>query len=355
MSTTFATVLTGMPCAALAQGASGFGGNNKYSISVSSRDSIPPVVVQFSPAERGKVEMLEEDLAVMTRLLEKNLERGLGEDTVQYKGNIPLLVTSGGRSVRSMYAEGMGALFMVKLNLPLVGLPKDEARRPETASDSEWDRIRQEMSEEEASDLAGDTANSAYDEEKVESLKALILQTLKHASNIRSLRPDEFVAVSVFGNDPGGAATSSSSSSKASSPKRKAATVSATLSVPPVGVVKDGPNFPAANPAPEANLGSQVAAPVPGSPVRSRAVAAEPAATVAMRDAYAEAGKRGYGRGTVLTMRVKKSDVDVFAKGGMDFDTFKARMTLNTYFGNGYGVTSLNSWIQSGRSKSSSR
>ena len=64
MSTTFATVLTGLPCAALAQATGFSSSNNKFSTSISSRDSIPPVVVQFSPFARGKVEMLEEDLSV---------------------------------------------------------------------------------------------------------------------------------------------------------------------------------------------------------------------------------------------------------------------------------------------------
>jgi len=356
LSTTFATVLAALPGAAPAQG--GLGGSmGKLSGSGNSRDSIPPVVVQFSPAEGGKVELLEEDLSVMTRLLEKNLERGLGEDAVQYKMNIPLLVTSGGRSVRALYAEGMGALFMVKLNLPLLSPPKAETKKPQAATDSEWDQTRQEMeTEDESSDLAGDITNSTYDEEKVDSLKTLILQTFKHASNIRSLRPTEFVAVSVFGTDPGGAALGNSVtvSSKGSSSKRKMGTIS-VVSPGPAGAVKEGANPPVAAPAGEAGFARQAAANAQIDVNPIRAGGGDASSTATSHEVFLEFGKRNYGRGTVLTLRVKKSDVDAFAKNEIDFDAFKRRVTLNSYYGNGYGVTSLNSWIQSGRSKTSNR
>ena len=46
-------------------------------------------------------------------------------------------------------------------------------------------------------------------------------------------------------------------------------------------------------------------------------------------------------------MRVKKADVDAFAKGDINYDAFEKKVELNTYLGSGYGVTSLNSWIQS--------
>ena len=50
--------------------------------------------------------------------------------------------------------------------------------------------------------------------------------------------------------------------------------------------------------------------------------------------------------GTVLTLRVKKADIDSFARGDINYDAFEKKVDINTYLGSGYGITSLNSWIQ---------
>jgi hypothetical protein len=60
------------------------------------------------------------------------------------------------------------------------------------------------------------------------------------------------------------------------------------------------------------------------------------------------AGKDSARRGTVLTLRVKKSDVDAFAKGNLSYEEFQQRATVNAYVGSGHGITSLNSWIDGG-------
>ena len=49
-------------------------------------------------------------------------------------------------------------------------------------------------------------------------------------------------------------------------------------------------------------------------------------------------------QGTVMTIRVKKTDVDAFAKGAIDLKTFQARATLNVYVGAGYNTSSINTW-----------
>jgi len=39
------------------------------------------------------------------------------------------------------------------------------------------------------------------------------------------------------------------------------------------------------------------------------------------------------GRGTVLAVRVKKSDTEAFAKGKMNFDQFQQKAVINAYLG----------------------
>ena len=53
-------------------------------------------------------------------------------------------------------------------------------------------------------------------------------------------------------------------------------------------------------------------------------------------------------KGTVLTIRVKKSDIDDFAANKLDATKFKEKATIAAYLGNGYSVTSVNSWAKSG-------
>src|SRR5205085_1060704 len=57
-------------------------------------------------------------------------------------------------------------------------------------------------------------------------------------------------------------------------------------------------------------------------------------------------------QGTVLSLRVKKSDVDAFANGKLDFETFAKKAEQHSYPGNGYGITSINSWSRMGTSGS---
>ena len=56
-------------------------------------------------------------------------------------------------------------------------------------------------------------------------------------------------------------------------------------------------------------------------------------------------------KGTVLTIRVKKSDIDSYAADKLDATKFKEKATIAAYLGNGYGLTSVNSWAKSGSLK----
>src|SRR6185295_9421074 len=58
-------------------------------------------------------------------------------------------------------------------------------------------------------------------------------------------------------------------------------------------------------------------------------------------------------QGTVLTIRAKKADIDAAAKGSLDDDAFAKKVAVTTYSGNGYGLTSVNSWIRRSSSSSS--
>jgi len=246
---------------------------------VSRGDSIPPVIIRFSASDAKANAELEQDLYVMARVLSRMLERAAGEQ-VEWRMNIPMVLTGAGKSVRPMYIEGTGPLFMIKVNFPVMPPPKAApAGATAHTSDSEWVEAERDVFGKDDVDYPADAApsRSGFNEDRVELLKREVMTALKNATNIRGLKPEEFVNIAVFGQANSGRVKSAESESR----------VRTTLSF-------------------------------------------EPAAA----------------KGTVLTLRVRKSDIDAFAGGKVDFDAFKASVATAAYAGSGAGLTSINSWLQ---------
>jgi hypothetical protein len=279
-----------------AAGSSRSGGSSSVTYFVASPsssrgDSIPPVVIRFSQPDVKASATLEEDLFVMARVLSRTLERAEAEK-VDYKLGVPMLLTGSGRSVRPMYLEGTGPLFMIKVNFPLIPTPKPEAKSAKkTNDDSEWDAAQRDLFDDAEVTYEESSSRNGYKEEQVELLKKELTGALKNAANIRGLRPDEFVNIAVFGQSSGA--------------RVKAVTL-------------------------------------PGG-TGGLAVTAG-AYTVDLSNA---------GKGSVLTLRAKKSDIDDFAAGKLDGAAFKARVTVTAYAGSGVGITSINSWIEEKPSRNS--
>lgn len=232
---------------------------------ISARDDMPPVVVQFSD-KHDNTEALNEGLAILTLRIRKAIETNPDEDTLaRLDGNV--LRIPGNGSVRTIYLDGFGALVFVKAGFPLLAPAASEQKLPAPAADSEWNRAKQELLAEKRKGFAADfNPGQPYDGERVETLKNQILSALKDASNVHAIKPDDFVAVTVFG---------------------------------PPAALSDRNGVP---------------------------------------DMH----------GTVLTIRVKKSDIDAFAADKLDAGKFKEKAVITAYLGNGYGVSSVNSWAKSG-------
>jgi hypothetical protein len=256
-------------------------------------DAIPPLVIQFSSTNETDIQDWEEDLSVMTQLIEQSLQRAAEEDLADFK--ISRVLISGNRSVRPLYLESFGALFMIKVNFPVVPPTKVDDEKTER-SESDWERARHELyRRRQASWMAGNVESGAdYDSDQVDTLKKELVQCLKNASNFRHLKSDEYISITVFGSPNSGA-----KAPKGSTRKKKS------------------------NAADE--------------------MARELDRTIRDQLTQTRAGRPG----TVLTLRVKKAEVDAFAKGNIDLEAFEKRIATNTYLGNGYGITSLNSWIRS--------
>ena len=256
----------------------------------------PAVIIQFSPPDPRSVDTLQEDLNVMSLLLQKKIEHAFGENSPTYRMGIPLLLRAGQHDLESLFLDGFGAVFTMNVNFPLVPPPASKAKESDnTTGSDEWDKARKELygarETEEPMNPYG-TSALPYDAEQVGALKRALLDSLKNAANIRGLKSDEWVVVTVLGTEG----------------------------------VEAGPG------ARNYGGGGGGIGGTAGRP-GGRASASEPAPQGAGTSWSIRAGGYPTGRATVLTVRVRKSDAESFAKGKMTFDQFEQKATISAYLG----------------------
>lgn len=152
---------------------------------------------------------LEEDLHVMSRIVEKAAQseptrgpRAMGIDLVFGPGESP---------VRTLYLDGYGVLFMVKVGFPLLPLPvqaPEEAEDPQIDVTNTWEQTRQELYGDPRppepmlpmgwfGDPSAETLT--YDAGKVDRLRQNLIEAIRNASNIRQLTADASVTICVQG------------------------------------------------------------------------------------------------------------------------------------------------------------
>ena len=245
------------------------------------------LVVRTSNPDVTGIADAEEDLSVMALILRKATGDVRGDDKRMAMGiEVDSTVFGSSSGARNMYVEGYGALFLLGVRFPLVAPPEkveETAAKDELGSD--WAEAREEYLRGErntfelqferawtgVNQLRGDRLPSEeYDADKVEDLKTGLLEALKNARHIRTLKPEEFVTVVIQGAEA----------------MRVEKTVTRT--------------------------GGNVNVKLTGS-------------------------KRGDSRRgeTVMTIRVKKSDVDALAKGNLDLAGFRKKAAIQTYFRRG--------------------
>jgi len=243
------------------------------------------LVIRTSDADAKAQANLEEDLAVMSRILDKTAAKQLEDDQGKRFMGINVLFAPGSGSIRNLYLEGYGALFLLNVNFPLLPPPeKTEPTKEKSETDSTWEEAKQELYGQsdpwspvgKAFRISMSTdPQPEYDKDKVENLKESLLEALKNATNIRNLKADESITTCVFG--------------AVSVPSGKAKTR-----------VKRAP-------------GSQYAE-------REEVLVTEHDEGPPLR-------------GTILTIRVKKSDTDAFAKGKLSLEDFRKQASITTYAG----------------------
>lgn len=236
----------------------------------SSRSSVRPLLVFISRSD-GKVQRtLQEDLTVMSHILDKSIAGAFGSDQRPPNAmGVELYFWPEAGPLRQAYLEGYGALFLLNVNFPLYAPPpKGDPQKEEPPRSSAWEEARAEVFGEPWTP-AGAVPDEPYNEEKVTRLTTCILEALKSAANIRDLKGQEGITVCVKGGT-----TKPAAGIKSLLPPGPKAGDSAVLS----GTAED-------------------ALPT----------------------------------GTILSIRVKKSDVDAFAKGQLELSEFRQKALITIY------------------------
>jgi len=233
------------------------------------------LVIRSSDFDSKAQSGLEEDLTVMSHILDKALEEKLSNQPRARKAmGIDVVFSSSSSPIRSLYLEGYGAVFFLNVSFPFLAPPKAEPKKEQAETSSTWEEARQELYGQRGEPKLSAAPGEEYDQEKVDKLKDSILESLNNGSNIRDLKADDSITVCVFGV--------AGRSGKVQSTARRT-----------------------------------------------------PAPTPLANYAYAFGdSKGGRTRGTVLTVRVRKSDAEAFAKGKLDLDEFRKKAKISAYSGN---------------------
>jgi hypothetical protein len=106
------------------------------------------------------------------------------------------------RETEAIYIQGYGTLFLMEVNFTFTPPPKlQEQEDEETAEnvDPTWQRAKQKIFSPQGLGSSDFASEERYSAEKIDQLKTELIKTLKHAANIRNLKPDEWVILTVIG------------------------------------------------------------------------------------------------------------------------------------------------------------
>ena len=242
-------------------------------------------VVLVIPSAQMKMEnlaVITEDMSIMSRIFDKQVSQsneptargGLYDDFNPFFGR-------GNRTTEAIYLEGYGALFLMRVNMLFSAPPEAQQKeKTEEETDPVWSQMRREMyaPQEVERRRRTEKPEKKYDAGKVESLKTNLIKTLKHATNIRTLKSDQLVILTVIGDRHRSAPNVTPSYSYGRS---SASRYSYGRGTGRRRVVQTLPEVEADSIVP-----------------------------------------------TVLTICAKKSDIDAFAKGELDYDRFRQRIEI---------------------------
>jgi len=271
------------------------------------------LVIPTTEVKPEEFEATGADMQVMLYILEKELQKprmiqGVFLDYGSF-------FDRDGRTLQGIYVQDYGAFFFTEVDFPLVFPP--EAQEPpgkisKEQGDPIWQRAQQEVFSSQDPTHAGQLpGRQEGGRETLEVLKNDLTRLLRHASNIRNLKADQWVILTVvgWGGQP---------------------TIEGGMMVTPGATVGAR-----SKPAGGGMYGSMGGYGLYGG-----------GGYGGYGGVGASGGAGGYGFGyggmagaagmapassVTLTIRVKKADVDAFAKGEIEFEQFQQKVKILTY------------------------
>ncbi len=250
--------------------------NTRAATSIGSTGTRKVVIIPATQTQAGVFDATIEDMSVMLHILDQKLInepstiRGVLTDYGEIFGRENL-------TSKAVYIQEYGVLFLMEVNFPLVLNGKSQSK-PEQSTDTNADTVWQQAKEQVFSPRNNTSTRSGSQTNKlqarVEQLINDLIETMKHATNIRQIDPNEWIIFNITG------VNQSSSQIRTST-------------------------------------GGQYGSGWPGTGYGT---------------GYGtNTETMGLSSSDVLTIRAKKADVDAFAKGQMSSEQFRQKVTVCTY------------------------
>ena len=256
-----------------------------------------------------------EDMYIMSNILDERFKeprmiQGVFRDFGDFFGR-------DNRETEAVYMQGYGVVFIMEVDYTFTPAQQSQQRtEDETAEgvDPTWQQARERIFSPGAGRISRDGSAGEYDGQMVNELKAELIRTLKHATNIRNLESDEWVILSVTGKSrqSGGMMMGGWSMYGQSSDRTRASSSGRTGGYGGGGMG-----------------GYAVSGGYGGG--RSGMGAGMGGGSMGGYGGMSEYDQTGVPPVTVLTIRVKKEDIDAFSKGDIDFEQFRQKVQVFTY------------------------
>jgi uncharacterized membrane protein YgcG len=254
------------------------------------------------------------------------------------------------RSTEAIYMQDYGVLFLMEVNFAFSTAPEAKEQQGQETEDVDptWQQARRKIFSPPGFGGNNLAPGEKYSAEKIDQLKTELIRTLKHTANIRNLQPDEWIILTVIGKSrqPGGMYEdyyrSTSRSGRSRSRGRSTSSsrggygggggmgMGGTYGDDEYGEMYGGSGMGGmAGGMMGGGMGGMAGGGMGGGGFGGGVMMGGGM----MGGMYGgmEYGETGSASTTVLTIRVKKSDVDAFAKGDLDFERFQKKVDIFTY------------------------
>ena len=157
------------------------------------------VVVPGADGNPSDINALQDDLAVMYKILEKAVSPEQRRNSA-----MGIWVFPGRTEHSNMYVDGYGAIFFLNASYPLAAASSESDSDHPQAPANEWEQTKREMTEPQISEFSYEVGppgrTEEFKQEKVDELKTRVIYALTNATHIKELKADEYVTVIVTGS-----------------------------------------------------------------------------------------------------------------------------------------------------------